>query len=86
MPPCCLLVRWRSKVAENEAMISADLNNNLSRKKTHRENFLELEKVGDPLILTAFYKGNFTQNQPTSNGFRAQENFPDDIFFRKNIF
>ena len=66
-------------------MVRADLKN-IFRKNLIGIFFLELENVCDPLILTAFYKGNLTQNQSKSKGFRAREIFSDEIFFRKNIF
>ena len=72
------VVRWRSKVAENEAMISPDLKNIFSKKNLIGKIFLELEKVGDPSILVGFGRNPFV--------FRAREKNSDEIFFEKIFF
>ena len=40
-------IRWSSKVAENEAMIRADLKNIFSEKISSEKYFFELRKVGN---------------------------------------
>ena len=49
-----ILVRWRSKVAENDAMVWADLKNIFSKKISSKKYFFELDKVGEPSILVDF--------------------------------
>ena len=46
-----ILVRWRSKVAEMEAMISPDLKNIFWKKNLTEIFFFRARKVGDPSIL-----------------------------------
>ena len=48
------VVRWSSKVAENDPMIGLIRKIFFSEKNLIVNFFLELEKVGDPSILVAF--------------------------------
>ena len=58
-----ILVRWRSKVAENEAMVSPNFKNIVRKKNLTRKKFLELEKVGDPSILVDFGRNSLCRKQ-----------------------
>ena len=87
-----ILVRWISKVAENEAMVNPDLKN-IFRKKSHRKIFFRTRQswrtFDFPYKLSLLCKGNFPKISPNrrfTNFVELEKIFYLWDFFRKNIF